>query len=115
MRNNNLYRRNFFSNLTIWRGEPEYCHNLDHCPGKEKEKDLPIITILLTPRIQNVKCVDANPNEYYFSNLVYEGNNKLREAESKIDTLQVENDDDDALVIEINSYKGNYKTSIIRI
>ena len=84
-----------------------------HGPWEEREEDLPVISILLTPGVQNVKYVDANPNEYYFSNLTY-GPNMEKEVESKIYTLQVENDDD-ILVIEISSCKGSYETSITDI
>ena len=90
-------------------------HGHGHRPWEEREEDLPVITILLTPGIQKVKYVDTNPNEYYFSNLTYERSDKIREAESKIYTLQVENDDDDVLVIEISSCKGHYEASITDI
>ena len=75
------------------------------------EQDLPVINILVTPGFQNVKYVDTNPNEYYFSNLTY-GTILGREVESKIYTLRLENEDDDLLVIEISSCKGNYEYSI---
>ena len=80
-------------------------------PWEHDDKDSPIINILITPGVQNVKYVDANPNEYYFSNLTY-GSDSLREPESKIYTLRVDNKDDDLLVIEISSCKGAYEISV---
>ena len=85
-----------------------------HRPWQENEQNLPLITILLTPGVHHVKYVDANPNEYYFSNLTY-GNDMTREPESKIYTLQVEREDDDILVIEISSCHGRYELSITDI
>ena len=78
---------------------------------QEDEQNYPIINILITPGVQNIKYVDANPNEYYFSNLTY-GTNSLREPESKIYTLRVDNKDDDLLIIEISSCKGAFEISV---
>ena len=89
-------------------------HGPWHRPWQENEQNLPLITILLTPGVHHVKYVDANPNEYYFSNLTY-GNDMTREPESKIYTLQVEREDDDILVIEISSCHGRYELSITDI
>ena len=86
-------------------------HHSGFRPWEEVEENLPIITILLTPGVQHVKYVDANPNEYYFSNLTY-GPNMIREPESKIYTLRVQNEDDDILIIEIFSCKGVYEVTV---
>ena len=80
-------------------------------PWEEVEENLPVITLLLTPGVQHVKYVDANPYEYYFSNLTY-GSNMTREPESKIYTLRVQNEEDDVLIIEISSCKGSYEVII---
>ena len=77
----------------------------------EREENLPLITVLLTPGVHLVKYVDASQNEYYFSNLTY-GADMDKEPESKIYTLQVEREDDDLLVIEISSCHGSYEVSI---
>ena len=82
-----------------------------HWPWQENEEDLPVVTFVLTPGVQHVKYVDANPNEYYFSNLTY-GPNMTKDAESKIYTLQVQRDTDDILIIEISSCLGSYDVSI---
>ena len=81
-------------------------------PWEQDERDLPVINILVTPGFQNVKYVDANPNEYYFSNLTYSSSPYKNAIESKIYTLRVENDDDDLLIIEISSCTGAYEVSI---
>ena len=85
-----------------------------HRPWEENEQNLPVINILVTPGVKNVKYVDANPNEYYFSNLTFgfDSKNLIREPESKIYTLRVENEDDDLLIIEISTCLGNYEISI---
>jgi hypothetical protein len=85
-----------------------------HRPWEENEQNLPIINIVVTPGIQNTKYVEANPNEYYFSNLTYAANS-LREPESKIYTLRLQNKDDDLLVVEISSCHGQYELSITDI
>ena len=85
-----------------------------HGPWQENEENLPVITILLSPGVQHFKYVEINPNEYFFSNLTY-GPNMTREIESKVYTLKVENDDDNIIVVEINSCKGQYEISITDI
>ena len=85
-----------------------------HGPWQENEENVPVFTILLSPGVQHVKYVEINSNEYYFSNLTY-GINMRKEAESKIYTLRVQNDEDDMLVIEISTCKGNYKVSVTDI
>ena len=84
-----------------------------HRPWEQNEQNLPIITFLLTPGVQYVKYVDLNPYEYYFSNLTY-SHNITKQPESKIYTLQVK-DNDDILVVEISSCKGNYEISVTDI
>ena len=81
---------------------------------EENEENLPVITIMLTPGVQLVKYVDANPHEYYFSNTTY-GGNMTREPENKIYTLYIQNEDDDVLIIEISSCYGSYQASITDI
>ena len=80
---------------------------------EQNEENLPVITFLLTPGVQNIKYVDLNPYEYYFSNLTY-GHNMTKQAESKIYTLQVKKNDD-TLVVEISSCRGNYEISVADI
>ena len=89
-----------------WRGGPR-----DHRPWEISEENLPVINILVTPGFENVKYVDTNPNEYYFSNLTFSPNIN-REPESKIYTLRVQNPEDDLLVIEISSCRGSYEISV---
>jgi hypothetical protein len=86
-----------------------------HRPWEQDERNLPVINILVTPGVQNIKYVDANPNEYYFSNLTYGSNPYKNEIESKIYTLRVENEDDDLLIIEISSCTGSYEISVTDI
>ena len=80
-------------------------------PWAQHEEDLAEISILVTPGVERVKYVDTNPNEYYYSKLLY-GNDMDRKEEAKIYTLQVENKDDDILTIEISSCFGDYEYSI---
>ena len=86
----------------------------NHRPWEENEQNLPVINIVVTPGIQNIKYVEANPNEYYFSNLTYAANS-LREPETKIYTLRLQNKDDDLLVVEISSCHGQYQLSVTDI
>ena len=44
-------------------------HHHWHRPWEQDEENLPIINILVTPGVQNIKYVDAEPNVFYFSNL----------------------------------------------
>ena len=45
-------------------------------------------------------------------NTIFDSKNLIREPESKIYTLRVENEDDDLLIIEISTCLGNYEISI---
>jgi len=85
-----------------------------HRPWEENDQNWPVINIVVTPGVSNVKYVEANANEYYFSNLTYAPGAK-RETESKIYTLRVQEPGDDLLVIEISSCLGNYELSITDI
>jgi hypothetical protein len=96
------------------RWHPGHGHGRGPWGENENKENLPIITILLTPGVQHVKYVDANPYEYYFSNITY-GANMTKEPESKIYTLHVQNVDDDVLIIEISSCHGSYQASITDI
>ena len=94
-----------------WGHGPGHGHGHGPWQNNENQVNLPVITFLLTPGVQHVKYVDANPHEYYFSNITY-GPNMTREPESKIYTLRVQDEDDDLLIIEISSCNGGYQASI---
>ena len=108
----NLNRENFepIHPFGSGRGGPHHHHHWR--PWEENEENLPIISVLVTPGVQNVKYVDAEPNEFYFSNLTLGSNSKRDQIESKIYTLRVQNEGDDLLIIEISACNGNYEYSI---
>ena len=106
----NLNRENFEPMHPFGPGRGGHHHW--HRPWEQDEENLPIINILVTPGVQNIKYVDAEPNVFYFSNLTLGANTKRDEIESKIYTLRVEDKEDDLLIIEISTCNGNYEYSI---
>ncbi len=106
----NLNRENFEPMHPFGPGRGGHHHW--HRPWDQDEENLPIINILVTPGVQNIKYVDAEPNVFYFSNLTLGANTKRDEIESKIYTLRVEDKEDDLLIIEISTCNGNYEYSI---
>lgn len=103
----NLNRENFEPMHPFGPGRGGHHHW--HRPWEQDEENLPIINILVTPGVQNIKYVDAELNVFYFSNLTLGANTKRDEIESKIYTLRVEDKEDDLLIIEISTCNGNYE------
>ena len=68
---------------------------------ENESEQKPLITLLLTPGVANIKYVEAKPFEYYFSNLTISYKD-TDEPETKIYSLTKANVNHDIMVIEIN-------------
>lgn len=79
-----------------------------HHNNWERDDNANEFTLLLTPGENYVKYVDANPGEYYLSNLTYKSGVELI-PESKTYSININNKKDQILIIEISSCYGYYK------